>query len=324
MKDLFILTALFIIALSLTSCNSKSEDVIEGSGTIESKNVTISAKVGGEIIAVYADEGSKVNKGDTLLIIDDASLRIQLKSAEATVALAKAQYDLVNRGARKEDIVQTEAFYSQAKIAYDQAKIDVERFEKLFETKVITKKQYEDAENRYKTIKSQLLAAEENVSKIKNISRPEEKKQAEARLNQAEAQLELIRKNINDCFIVSRGVGVVTNKLVEAGETVSPMSALLKISDLSIVELVIYIPETQLGKISLNDEAEIFIDSFPDKPFPGRVVFISNEAEFTPKNIQTKEERTKQVFAVKIKINNPDMQLKTGMPADAKISVKVK
>ena len=97
------------------------------------------------------------------------------------------------------------------------------------------------------------------------------------------------------------------------------MSSLFQVADLSSVELVIYIPETELGKVQLGQKAEISVDTYPDKTFNGKVIYISPQAEFTPKNIQTQEERTKLVFAVKIKIDNPEFELKDGMPADASI-----
>jgi HlyD family secretion protein len=97
------------------------------------------------------------------------------------------------------------------------------------------------------------------------------------------------------------------------------MSALFKVSDLSTVELTVYINEPNLGKVKLGQSVEIYGDTFPGKAYEGNVVFISTEAEFTPKTIQTKEERTKLVYGVKIKIPNDDFELKSGMPVDAKI-----
>ena len=99
------------------------------------------------------------------------------------------------------------------------------------------------------------------------------------------------------------------------------MSSLFQVADLGSVELVIYVSETELGKVKLGQNAEIYIDTYPDKTYQGRVTYISPEAEFTPKNIQTQEERTKLVFSVKIKIDNPEFELKDGMPADAQINL---
>jgi HlyD family secretion protein len=116
--------------------------------------------------------------------------------------------------------------------------------------------------------------------------------------------------------------GFITQKYVELGENVVPSASLFKISDLKTVKLIIYVTEEELGKVKLGEKADITVDSFKDKVFSGEVIFISSEAEFTPKNIQTPEERTKLVYAVKIQIPNSQFELKSGMPADAKITLK--
>lgn len=113
--------------------------------------------------------------------------------------------------------------------------------------------------------------------------------------------------------------GFIVKKFFEKGETVMPMASLLKISDLSLVNLVIYVSEEELGKVKLGQSVNVSVDAYKGKTFPGKVIYISPEAEFTPKNIQTKDERTKLVFAVKVEIKNPDFDLKPGMPADAVI-----
>ena len=124
---------------------------------------------------------------------------------------------------------------------------------------------------------------------------------------------------MNDCYVTSPSSGFITKKFIEQGETAGMMSSLFQIADLSTVELVIYVSETELGMVKLGQKANINVDTYPDKSFEGKVIYISPEAEFTPKNIQTQEERTKLVYAVKIKVDNPDFELKDGMPADASI-----
>jgi len=176
---------------------------------------------------------------------------------------------------------------------------------------------------RYKISSTQFSAAKENFEKVKKLFRPEEIEQARAGLKKAQASVGLLEKNIRDSYLISPMNGFVVKKFVEAGETVSPMSSLVKISNLSSVNLIIYISEVDLGKIKLGQKAEITIDTYPDKKYEGKVTFISPEAEFTPKNIQTKDERTKLVFAVKIEIPNKNFELKPGMPADASIITKL-
>ncbi|MCW8824142.1 MAG: efflux RND transporter periplasmic adaptor subunit, partial [Ignavibacteriaceae bacterium] len=241
--------------------------------------------------------------------------------AVASREYAQAQFNLLKEGARKEDIKQANNNLKQAQVSFDLAEKDKERMENLYQAKSITKKQYDDAMANYEISKARLNSARENFEKVKNLSRPEELKQAEANLNKAIANVNLLQKSLNDCYVISPSSGYITKKFIEIGETAGMMSSLFQVADLSSVELVIYVPETELGKVQLGQKAELKVDTYPDKSFNGKVIYISPQAEFTPKNIQTQEERTKLVFAVKIKIDNPDFELKDGMPADAVINL---
>ena len=316
----FIYLALIVSAFLLHSCGSNdNKGSFEATGTIETKDITISSKVVGEIKELRCDEGDKVKKGDTLLLIDNESFSIQLKQAEANRIISESQLELLRKGARKEDIVQAEELLKQAETNYRQATNDKNRMQDLFDSKSISKKQLDDFTAKYEVTLAQYNSAKENLNKMKNLARPEEIRQAEAKFKQSQANEELIRKNIRDSYVLSPINGNVVKKYVEEGENVNAMSSLLKLSDLSVVELTIYVSEGELGKVKLGQNAKISVDAFPGKTFDGTVTFISPEAEFTPKNIQTKDERTKLVFGVKIKIPNPNLELKTGMPADAKV-----
>lgn len=135
------------------------------------------------------------------------------------------------------------------------------------------------------------------------------------------AQADLLKKAIADCTIAAPVGGVVTRKPVEAGELVQAGATVLTISDLDRVNLMIYVTEKELGQVKLGQTAAVTIDSAPGRIFSGKVTYISSEAEFTPKNIQTKEDRAKLVFRVKVEIDNPEGVLKPGLPADAIIPV---
>jgi len=309
-----------IISLIIISCgNSNNGKSIKATGTIEATFVTLSSKVGGEILDIYLDEGAKVNAGDTILRIDDSTLKLQLLQASALRQSAEAQLQLLKVGSRKEDIEQAQSMFNQAEVGLDQAEKDKERMKNLYNDSSITKKQWEDVEAKYEILKAQFNAAKENLRKIKNIARPEDIKKAEAGLNQAIANEKLIQKNINDCYVTSPINGFVVEQFYEKGETVAPMSSLTKVADLNKVNLDIYVNELVLPKVQLNQKVDVYVDTFEDKTFKGKVVYISPESEFTPKNIQTHDERTKLVFKVKVEIDNPKLLLKSGMPADAEI-----
>ncbi len=321
MKKYYPVILMLIMLLALSCGNDKDANLIKASGTIESVDVTVSSKLSGQIKKINIKEGDKVNAGDLLLELDHDLLDIQLRQAEARVEQANAQLNLLLSGARKEDIQMAEQSLEQAKINLDLAKQDKDRFTSLYDTRTITKKQYEDAAARYDLALTQFNAAKENLNKIKSIIRPEEIESAKANIKSLIASADLLKKNIEDCRIYAPVDGFISKKFVETGEIVSPQSSLMKISELHTVDLMIYLNEAELGKVKLGQSADIKIDTYKDKVYKGEIVYISPEAEFTPKNIQTQDERTKLVFAVKIRIPNPQFELKPGMPADATLTI---
>ncbi|HVO75304.1 MAG TPA: efflux RND transporter periplasmic adaptor subunit [Ignavibacteriaceae bacterium] len=316
--------ALLILCCSifLFGCGNGDEaGRIEASGNIESTNVTVSSQVTGKVLSLLKDEGEQVKSGDTVLIIDHESLDYQLAQAEAAADAARAQLNLLKNGAREEDIKQAEEAVKQAQVNYDMAKRDRDRMEALFESKSITTKQHEDAVSKLNITAAQLTSAQENLKKLRDFARPEDIRQAEANLKRQLAAVDLLKKQIRDSYVVSPISGIIVKKFFEPGETVTMLSSLFRVSDLNIVDLIIYVSEEELGKVKLGQTAEVSSDTYPNKKYEGKVTYISPEAEFTPKNIQTKDERTKLVFAVKIKIKNPEFELKPGMPADAVVRV---
>jgi HlyD family secretion protein len=308
--------------LALVSCaGNNARGVISASGTIEAVDVNVASKVSGQLQSLLVDEGTKVKPGDTLAVVDHASLDIQLRQAEAGVDLARAQLVLLRNGARREDIQQAEEALKQAQASLKVAADDARRMGELARTGSVTPKQKEDADARLTVAQAQESAAREALAKIRRLARPEEIQAAEARLAQAVAAADLLRKTIADCTITAPAGGVVTHKAVEAGELVAPGSTVVTLSELDSVYVMIYVTEKEMGRVRLGDSAEVKIDAFPNRVFSGKVTYISPEAEFTPKNVQTKEDRVKLVFGVKVEIENKDGLLKPGLPADAAIRV---
>jgi len=215
------------------------------------------------------------------------------------------QYKLALEGPRKEDV-------AQGKANYESAKADLQRMEELFKTKSISDKNVEDARTRF-------TLAEQTWEKLQRGSRREEVDLAKARRDQATAQMAQLQKKVNDCTITAPIGGTIVNRFVETGELVTPGAAVARIADLREMEVNIYVAETVLPRIQLNQRATVVVDAFPERQFEARVVFLSPTAEFTPKNIQTKDERIKLVFAVKLKVQNAEGSLKAGLPADVTI-----
>jgi HlyD family secretion protein len=305
----------------LSCAGNGAKDFISASGTIETVEVHVAAKVSGELLELDVEEGTRVKQGDKLAVVDHATLDIQLRQAEAGVRQAEAQLALLVKGARSEDIRQAEAALKQAESVLNVAEDDARRMRALAKTGSVTTKQAEDAEARLTVATAQRNAAAEAVAKVRTLVRPEEIQAAEARLAQAQASADLLRKTIADCTITAPAGGIVTHKAVEPGELVVQGATLVTLAELDSVYVMIYVTEKELGRVKLGGPAEVKIDSFPDKVFEGTITYISSEAEFTPKNIQTKEDRVKLVFGVKVEIENREGFLKPGLPADAVIRV---
>jgi HlyD family secretion protein len=299
--------AAILCAGFLFGCSSHDGETISATGTIEATEVTLSAQAGGQVKRIIADEGDVVRSGDTLLIIDNSDWVYQLEQARGGYEMAEAQFRLALKGAREEDVIQSEANYKNAET-------DLKRMEELYRAKSVSEKQLDDARTRF-TVSQQMW------EKMKNGSRQEEIDAARARRDQTKAQMASLQKKVNDCVVTAQVGGTVTKRFVEQGELASTGMALYRVSDLSTMDITIYVSESNLPKVKLNQKAIVNIDAFQNKDYEGKVTFISSTAEFTPKNIQTKEERTKLVFSVKVKVPNPDGTLKAGIPADVTLQV---
>lgn len=189
---------------------------------------------------------------------------------------------------------------------------------------LVARLEYDELSAQRLSVKANLVNAEKNYTRVQNLFKSgsisrKDLDNAEAAFRMAKAGYDQVSATIKNAVIYSPIDGTVLDTNIEIGEIAFPGIPILTIADLTRPWMYIYVNETKLGFVKLGQPVKVFIDSFPDKAFPGKVVSISNKAEFTPKTIQTKEERVKLVFAVKVMIDNPDMILKPGMPADAEI-----
>ncbi len=316
------ITALILVVFAGLACSGRgAKNVISASGTIEAVEINVASKVSGQLLELAVEEGTRVKPGDKLASVDHATLDIQLRQAEAGVQLADSQLALLVKGARSEDIRQAEAALKQTEASLKVAQDDALRMRELVRTGSVTPKSRDDAEARLSVATAQHNAAAEALNKVRRLARPEEIRAAEARLAQAQAAADVLTKTIADCTIKAPGGGIVTHKAVEAGELVTAGATIVTIVELDSVYVMIYVTEKELGRVRLGDAADVKIDAFPDKAFAGKITYISPEAEFTPKNVQTKEDRVKLVFGVKVEIENREGLLKPGLPADALIRV---
>lgn len=321
MKKLFVFFGV-VTCFLLVTCSKKRDTYLKLSGFIEGKEVEISSRIQGQIKEIFVDEGERVKERDRIALIDCSDYEIQKKQIEALVESASANLKIIEKGARSEDLKMAEELKKQAEANLRSAEKDFNRAKRLFDEKSITEKQWEDAKTRYELAMANFRQAEENLKKIKRGARKEEIELARAKLKEVLALLDSVEKRIRECEILSPMDGIVSVKLREKGEMVSPGTPIVKILNTEKVYLYVYIPERDLGMVKVGDYAEVSVDSFPEKKFIGKVVFISPEAEFTPKQIQTEDERTKLVFKAKIELENKDGIFKVGMPADAFIKLR--
>ncbi|MBI1879605.1 MAG: efflux RND transporter periplasmic adaptor subunit, partial [Chloroflexi bacterium] len=163
------------------------------------------------------------------------------------------------------------------------------------------------------------LVAQANLAATKANPTAEDIAVAQAQVAEAEAVLAKVQVQLDKLTLAAPRAGLISHKLVNPGELAAPGTVLLELSDIDAVDLIVYIPETLIGQVKVGQEAQVFVDAYPGEIFEGVVTFIKPEAEFTPRNVQTREERVNLVFAVKITLDNPDHRLKPGMPADAEI-----
>jgi HlyD family secretion protein len=287
----------------------------DGSGSIECTQVQVAALVAGRLVEVAAREGDAVQAGAPVARLDVADHEPRRAEAAAGVAAAQAQVDLLVAGAREEDVARAAAQVREAEAAARLAEADLRRVTDLFTNGTTTARQMDEARAQAERTGAAVAAAQQQHARLAKGSRPEEIALARAQWEQARARLAAAEKAVADCVIRAPANGVVTTRVREPGEVVGVGSPLLTLSRLDEVWLSVYVPEPSLAGVKLGQPGWVRVDG--DARFhEGRVTYVSPVAEFTPRNVQTPDERTKLVYRVKIALANPEGGFKSGMPAD--------
>ncbi len=314
---LFLLLASLLILSGCSSSSNKNE--VTAIGTIEATESSIAAQVPGRIISMNFEEGSNTLKGDTLAEIDHRSLAQQVNQAHAAFVMAKQQYDLLVKGARSEDLKVGEEGVKQAQANFELAKLAYDRTKNLFGEHSVSQSQMDAAQAQFTVASAQLASAQQTLEKLRHYARPEEIRSAAAQVEQAQAAFDNATINFEHSYVICPFSGTILDKLQEVGDFANIGTPVYTISNLKRMKITVYVTEVDLARIRLGDSADVVLDGMPNHSFSGRVVYISPTAEFTPKNVETKEDRVKLVFAVKIEISNREGYLKAGLPADATI-----
>lgn len=310
-------TYLSLVSLPLLLCASCSlnSDKPDGSGTIECTQVRVASEVAGRIASLRFDEGDAVTNGQTLVLLDTLGCTLRRDEARAALAQAQAQLDLMTAGSRNEDILRARAQVDDARALSEVTAADARRMEAVFAQNSVSQKQRDDAVAAAKRAEAELAAAGQQLSRLEKGNREEEIRAAHAAVDLAKARLAQAEKAVSDCVVTAPQAGVITTRSVEPGEVVAVGATLATLSQLDEVWLSLYIPENRLATVTIGQKAFVKIDGELRRR-EGRVTFVSPEAEFTPRNVQTPDERTKLVYRIKVTLPNPDGVLKPGMPAD--------
>ncbi|HEV2281359.1 MAG TPA: efflux RND transporter periplasmic adaptor subunit [bacterium] len=331
---------------------------IEASGRIEGDDVSVGSKIGGRIERLVVAEGDRVVQGQLIAVLSAPDLAAAVRQAEAQVATAGAQVmqarsavsvlvvqlgqaqtaiALVDAQVRAQE-QQAQAALAAALASETQARRDLARAESLERAGAIARADVETAGTRLQSASALVDAARGQVAMARagtlDVARLEQQRDtverqldvgrkalaaAQSQYEAAAAARDVQRVTFGETRVYAPLSGVVVTKVANLGEVVQAGSPIAVLVDLRALWLKVYIPEPQIGKIRLGDQARVYVDAFPGRPFAAQVSEINDQAEFTPKDVQTREERVKLVFAVKLAVDNADRLLKPGMPADGTI-----
>jgi HlyD family secretion protein len=297
----------------------KKEGGIIATGTIEVTKVDIAPKLSGYLTELSIRQGDKVNLGQVIARIARVDLEAQALRDEAALQKAEAQLRDLEKGVRTQERSELIASVGSAEAVYNKAQADLERYRSLYNQGAVSQQQWDTAQVNFETAQSSVRAARARLSLADEGNRPDTIEAQRLEVARSKAVLAMARTQMADTIVSIPQQGVVLTKNFEKGEFVNAGSAIATVGDLQDCWVKIYVPSTQLGLIKIGQPALIKIDSYPGKTFSGEIKEISQNAEFTPRQSLTQNERANMVYAVKVQINNTEDVLKPGMPADVVI-----
>ena len=308
---------LVLTAVGALGCRAQAQGgPIIASGHVEATDVHISAKVGGRVEEAPLQEGDMVKVGQLVLRQGTTDLELAIRQVSADREQVAADLRLRLAGARKEDIAEMEAQIRATEADHAGAAIDLDRMRGLLERGSGTEKARDDASTRAKVLEARVAAQRQSLARLRSGSRPEEIDSARARVASLDARLAQLSQQISDASVISPVEGVVTSRIAEKGELLQPGSPICLITSLFDAWLTVYVTDEDLALIQIGQDVVVTTDGGQTRK--GRLTYIASKAEFTPKNVQTKDERVKLVYRVKVGLDNKDLFFKPGMPAEAR------
>lgn len=281
-------------------------------GNVDIRTVNMSFRVGGRLQSLTVDEGDAIKQGQILGQLDQAPYENALMQAKANVATAQAQYDLMMAGYRAEEIAQAAASVKQAQAAYDYAQSYLQRQQGLWNQKLLSANDLENARSSRDQALATLKSAQDKLSQYRAGNRPQEIAQAKANLEQA--QLAQSTLDLHDTVLTAPSDGTLLTRAVEPGSMLNAGSTVLTLSLTRPVWVRAYVDEKNLNQAQPGREILLYTDGRPNKPYHGKIGFVSPTAEFTPKTVETPDLRTDLVYRLRIIVTDADDSLRQGMP----------
>ena len=354
---LILVSAAAVAAAALATNWFRRDAALQGSGTVEARDIRVGSKIGGRIDKVLVREGDRVQPGQVLITFDDKELQAALQQshaaaqkaqrgfrpeeiaeARASAAQAKADYEQRINGYRKEDIGAAQADLDRAKADEVRTHLDFARYEALAKKDLVSKQQRDTAEAAWRIATATTQNAQHKLDELRHGYRPEEIASALAHYQQTQATLEKLERGnrredvdlakaaysydearFRERQVVAPSAATVEVLDVRPGDLIAPNTPVATLLEADQIYIRIYIPETEIGLVKIGQAAEVRVDSFPKKVFDGEVEQINQQAEFLPRNVQTRDERVHQVFGVKVRIKDPSGRILAGMAADVKL-----
>ena len=303
--------------LLLASCRKAPDGgLVHASGHVEATEVRLAAKIGGRLAELPYREGDAVKEGEKVARIDTTDAEIERQRTEAELAGADARLRLLLAGTRLEDVERAEAEVARTEADLQNARTEEQRMDGLSARGTATIKARDDARTRALMLFRSLAGQKAELHKLRAGARPEEIDAARAQKQGAEAALAAVKQRIADATVVAPRPGVITQRTTEPGEVLPAGAVVSVLTDVAHPWLNAYVEEPVLSRIKLGDKVKVRADGRAQE-FTGTITYVSEVAEFTPKNVQTPEERAKLVFRVKVGLDNAAGVFKPGMPADA-------
>lgn len=289
---------------------------IELSGTVEAQEVDLAFQIGGRIAGLAVDEGDAVQAEQQVATLDASDYELALRAATAQMEVTQAALAALRAGTRVQELRVAEAQLAKAQADLDYARVDFQRTAELVPKKLVTGSQLDQARQRQNVALAGVEQARQNLALLREGPRREDIDQAAATLRARQAEVETARRQLAYVQLHSPVAGVVSVRLAEVGEVVSSGKPVLRVAELSRPWVRAYLNEADLPRVRLGQPAEVRADGLPGRVLAGRLAFISPDAEFTPKTVETRALRVDLVYRVKIEVENPDGALKLGQPVD--------